>query len=73
MDGILSVFIDHYAAHKYAENILCCFGCGWKGEVRENLRVFQGKAAAELYRENCFVFFPASFTYFAFGTVLHKM
>jgi len=36
----LSAFIEHDAAHKYAEKILCCFGCGWKGEVWENLRVF---------------------------------
>jgi len=37
--SFLSAFIDHDAAHKYAEKILCCFGCGWKGEVWENLGV----------------------------------
>jgi hypothetical protein len=34
--AFLSVFIDHDAAHKYVDNIVCCFGCGWKGEIREN-------------------------------------
>jgi len=34
--AFLSVFIDHDAAHNYAEKILCCFGCGWKGELWEN-------------------------------------
>jgi len=44
--AFLIVFIDHDAAHKYAKKILCCFGCGWRGEVWENLGVFLGKAAA---------------------------
>jgi len=46
----LNIFIDRDAAHKYAEKILCCFGCGWKGEVWENFlgKFFQGKAAARI-------------------------
>ena len=38
-DAFLSVFIGHDAAHKYNVKILCCFGCGWKGEVWENFKV----------------------------------
>jgi hypothetical protein len=33
----LSIFIVGDAAHKDAEKIVCWFGCGWKGEVWENL------------------------------------
>ena len=43
----LSVCIDHDAAHKYAEKILVCFGCGWKGEVLENFRVFLRKGSSK--------------------------
>jgi len=40
VDCFFGVFIDHDAAHKYAEEIFLCFGCGWKGEAWENFQVF---------------------------------
>ena len=43
--AFLIVVIDYDAAHKYAEKILCWFGCGWKGEMRETLQVFFKEAA----------------------------
>jgi hypothetical protein len=46
--GFLSVFIHHDAAYKSAEKILYCFGCGWKGELCENLGVLEGKAEARI-------------------------
>ena len=47
--AFLSVFIDHDAAHKYAENILCCFVCRWKGKIWENLRDFMESQQQEFY------------------------
>jgi hypothetical protein len=46
--GFLSVIIDHDAMHKYTEKIVCCFGCGWKGEIWEKFLIFQGKAATRI-------------------------
>jgi hypothetical protein len=55
--ALLSVFIEHNAAHKYAEKILYFFGCGWKGKVWEYFQVFfKERQQHELYHCKNFFF-----------------
>jgi hypothetical protein len=50
--SFLIVVIDYDAAHKYAEKILCCFVCGWKGELWETLQFFLWKLQKLYHCEN---------------------
>jgi hypothetical protein len=64
-----TILVDYDATHKYAEKIVCCFGCGWKGEVWENLQIFKEREQQELYHcENSFFLFPTSYLLIKYGT-----
>jgi hypothetical protein len=49
----LIVVIDYDASHKYADKILCCFGCGLeKRSVGKLMSFFKEIQLQELYLEN---------------------
>ena len=59
--AFLSVYIDHDAAHKYAEKILCCLGLGGREKYGKTYEFFKERQQQELYHcENIIFFYPTS-------------